>query len=254
MGEEQLDLGLGEPVEAPSLRNDVADELVVPLARRLVRRPIGVGEERPDAPFLDLVETGEFGPVVAQVAFEGVGVVRPKQLAEGLELPKDGLGVALRYQIAELEPEFRVGYGQYRLPVRGLPLDRVVLPEVGFGMGFHEPPVVGVGPSEHPRDVDWLSLGIVVFVAEPDVSGQLVRLDAQIAGVDVPPDGAFAAYGLQGVVAFVDVVQGLPFEDPFRDDGIHFRDLLVGYAFVDPRLVPLPDGKRVRVDAVLGIR
>lgn len=47
------------------------------------------------------------------------------------------------------------------------------------------------------------------------------------------------------------MVQGLPFEDPFRDDGIHFRDRLVGYAFVDPRLMPLPNGKRVRVDAVV---
>ena len=118
-------------------------------------------------------------------------------------------------------------------------------------MGFHEPSVVGIGPSEHPRHVDGFFLGIVVFVAEPDVSGQLVRLDAQVAGVDVPPDGAFAAYGLQVAVAFVDVVQGLPFQDPFRDDGIHFRDRLFGYAFVNSRLMPLPDGKRVRVDAVV---
>ena len=65
MGEERLDLGLGEPVERPSLRYDVADELVVPLAGCLVRRPIGVGEERPDAPFLDLVEPRELRPVVA---------------------------------------------------------------------------------------------------------------------------------------------------------------------------------------------
>ena len=118
-------------------------------------------------------------------------------------------------------------------------------------MGFDVPPVVGIGPSEHPPHVDGFFLGIVVFVGIPDVSRQLVGLHRKVAGVDVPPDGAFAAYALQGVVAFVDMVQGLASEDPFRDDGIHFRDRLVGYAFVDPRLMPLPYGKGVGVDAVV---
>ena len=45
-------------------------------------------------------------------------------------------------------------------------------------MGFREPSAVGMGPSEHPFDVDGLFLGMAVFVAEPDVSGQLVGLDA----------------------------------------------------------------------------
>ena len=161
------------------------------------------------------------------------------------------MGVALRYQIAELEPEPRVGYGQDRPFVGGLPLDRVVLLEVGFGMWFDVPPVVGIGPAEHPPHVDGFFLGIVVFMGIPDVSGQLVRLHRKVAGVDVPPDGAFAAYVIQGVVAFVDMVQGSPFEDPFRDDGIHAGDRLVGYAFVDPRLVPFPFGEAVGVDAVV---
>ncbi len=65
MGEEELDLGLGEPVEAPSFWDDVSDELVVPLARGLVRGSVWVGEEGFGPPILDLVETGEFGPVVA---------------------------------------------------------------------------------------------------------------------------------------------------------------------------------------------
>ena len=47
------------------------------------------------------------------------------------------------------------------------------------------------------------------------------------------------------------MVQGLPFEDPFRDDGIHFRDRLVGYALVGPRLMPFPYGEGVGVDAVV---
>ena len=45
-------------------------------------------------------------------------------------------------------------------------------------MGFREPSVVGVGPSEHPFDVDGLFLGMAVFVAEPDVSRKLMGLDA----------------------------------------------------------------------------
>ena len=44
---------------------------------------------------------------------------------------------------------------------------------------------------------------------------------------------------------------GLPSQDPFRDDGAHLRDRLVGYPFANPRLMPLPDGQRVRVDAVV---
>ena len=44
---------------------------------------------------------------------------------------------------------------------------------------------------------------------------------------------------------------GLPAQDPFRADGVHLRDRLVGYPFVNPRLMPLPDGQRVRVDAVV---
>ena len=68
----------------------------------------------------------------------------------------------------------------------------------------------------------------------------MVPLARSLACVDVAADGAFAAYRLKGVVGFVDMVQGLAFEDPFRDDGIHFRGRLVGYAFVGPRLVPFP--------------
>ena len=133
MGEERLDLGLGEPVERPSLRYDVADELVVPLAGCLVRRPIGVGEERPDAPFLDLVEPRELRPVVAKVALEDGGVIRPEELPQEGQLPQDRSGVALRDQEAELEPELGVGYGEDRLPVRGLPPGRAALPLLASG-------------------------------------------------------------------------------------------------------------------------
>ena len=87
MGEERLDLGLGKPVERPSLRNGVPDELVVPLARRLVRRAVRVGEERSGSPFLDLVEPGELGPVVAQVALEDGGVIGPQELPQEDQLP-----------------------------------------------------------------------------------------------------------------------------------------------------------------------
>ena len=133
MGEEELDLGLGEPVERPSLRDDAPDEFAVPLAGCLVRRPIGVGEGRPDAPFLDLVEPRELRPVVAQVAPEDAGVIRPEELFQKGQLPQGRLGVALRYQIAELEPELGVGYGEDRLPVRGLPPGRVALPLLASG-------------------------------------------------------------------------------------------------------------------------
>ena len=44
---------------------------------------------------------------------------------------------------------------------------------------------------------------------------------------------------------------GLPFQDPFRDDGVHLRDRLVGDAFVHPWGVPVPHGEGVRVDAVV---
>ena len=67
----------------------------------------------------------------------------------------------------------------------------------------------------------------------------------------MPPDGPLAADGLQRGVGLEYVVQGLPSQDPFRDDGVHLRDRLVGYPFVNPRLMPLPDGQRVRVDAVV---
>ena len=47
------------------------------------------------------------------------------------------------------------------------------------------------------------------------------------------------------------MVQGLPSQDPFRDDGVHLRDRLVGDAFVHPWGVPVPYGEGVRVDAVV---
>ena len=46
-------------------------------------------------------------------------------------------------------------------------------------------------------------------------------------------------------------MQGLPFQDPFRDDGVHLRDRLVGDAFVYPWGVPVLYGEGVRVDAVV---
>ena len=67
----------------------------------------------------------------------------------------------------------------------------------------------------------------------------------------MPPDGPLAADGLQRGVGLEYAVGGLPSQDPFRDDGAHLRDRLVGYPFVNPRLMPLPDGQRVRVDAVV---
>ena len=76
-------------------------------------------------------------------------------------------------------------------------------------MGFDVPPVVGIGPSEHPLDVDRFPLGIAVFVAEPDVSGQLARLDGEMAGVDVAPGGPFAAHLLQRGVGVGAVVEAL---------------------------------------------
>ena len=87
MGEERLDLLLGEPVERSALGYDAPYEFVVPLARGLIRGTVLVREERPGSPFLDFVEPGELGPVVAQVAFERVGVVCPEQLPDGLEHP-----------------------------------------------------------------------------------------------------------------------------------------------------------------------
>ncbi len=87
MGEERLDLLLREPVERSALGYDVPYEFVVPLARGLVRGTVRVREECLYAPFLDLVEPGELGPVVAQVAFERVGVVGPEQLPKRFEPP-----------------------------------------------------------------------------------------------------------------------------------------------------------------------
>ena len=118
-------------------------------------------------------------------------------------------------------------------------------------MGSDVVPIIGIGPSEHPFDVDRLPLGMVVFVGIPDVSGQLVRLDRKVAGVDVAADGAFAAYAPEFGVGFPYVVQGLAVEDPFGDDRIHLGDVLVGDALVDPGLVPFPYGKRIGVDAVV---
>ena len=67
----------------------------------------------------------------------------------------------------------------------------------------------------------------------------------------MPPDGAFAADGLQRGVGLEYAVGGLPSQDPFRDDGAHLRDRLVGDAFVHPWGVPVPHGEGVRVDAVV---
>ena len=118
-------------------------------------------------------------------------------------------------------------------------------------MGFHEPPVVGIGPSEHPFDVDGFFLGMVVFVGIPDVSGELMGLHREIAGVDVAADGAFAAYAPEFGVGFPYVVQGLALGDAFGDDRIHLGDVGVGDALKRPGLVPFSHGKRVGVDAVV---
>ena len=67
----------------------------------------------------------------------------------------------------------------------------------------------------------------------------------------MPPDGPLAANGLQRGVGLEYAVGGLPFQDPFRDDGVHLRDRLVGDAFVHPWGVPVPYGEGVRVDAVV---
>ena len=67
----------------------------------------------------------------------------------------------------------------------------------------------------------------------------------------MPPDGPLAADGLQRCVGLEYAVGGLPSQDPFRDDGVHLRDRLIGDAFVHPWGVPVPHGEGVRVDAVV---
>ena len=79
------------------------------------------------------MEPRELRPVVAQVAPEDAGVIRPEELFQKGQLPQGRSVVAFGDQEAELEPELGVGYGEDRLPVRGLPPGRAALPLLASG-------------------------------------------------------------------------------------------------------------------------
>ena len=255
--EEEIDLLLRQEVQADALGDDVSDELVVPLAARLVGGLVGVREERLAAALtaaivLDLVEPPELDAVVAEVHLEDLPEALAEKLLEASDLLQDRGGALLRYEEAELEAELRVGDGQDGLLVGHLALDGVVLPDVGAGVGGDVLQVVAEGAAEHPLDVDDLPLlGVFVLVLIAHVARQLVRLDAQVAAVEVPSDRPLAAYRLEGFAARVDVMEGLPVLDPGGDDGVDPFQILAAYPLEGPRLPSAPLRRLVGVDAVV---
>ncbi len=254
--EEEADLPLGQGVQADAFGDDVSDELVVPLAARLVGCLVGVREEDPAAApaaggALDLVEPPELDAVVAEARLEDPPVALPEQLLELPDLPQDGGGALLRDEDAELEAELRVGDGEDRLPVADLALDGVVLPDVPAGVPGDVLQVIAEGAAEHPPHVDHLPLlGVVVLVLVAHVARQFVRLGAEEAAVEVPSDGPLAAYPLEGLAGGVDVVDGLAVPDPGGDDGVHLPEVGLAYPRVGPRLPSAPLGGVLGLDAV----
>ncbi len=255
--EEEADLLLGEEVHAGALRDDVPHELVVPLAARLVRGFVGVREEDPAAGgpvagVLDFVEFAELHAVVAEVHLEDPPVAVAEQPLELSDLPQDGGGALLGDREAELEAELGVGDGEDRLLVARLALDGVVLPDVLAGVGLDVLLVVAERAAEHPPDVDYPPPpGVVVFALVPHVARQFVRLCAEVAAVEVPPDGPLAAHPLEGRAADVDVVDGLAVPDPGGDDGVHLLEVAVAYSAEGARLPSAPLGGVLGLGAVV---
>ena len=232
VGQGEIDVRLRERVEGAPLREYLPEVQVVVLHTPLLPRRVRVAvEEARPAPAcqrgcLDRDGVGELGPVVREAQREHPAEhAVAERLLKPVEHVQDGPGRVRLAQEGEHQAAVVEVHGEQHLRAPPAPFDRVDLHDGRVGVRLGERLEVLHRPAGAAFPVDLPLRALLPARLHPHRHGQVTpRRAGEEPAVDVPVDRLFAA-GELAAVRRHDVVDGLPFRQPRRQDTAHPRPL-----------------------------